>query len=309
MTPYVLPSLFALSLKIVLIGISQKQLLKINPVLLALFLSLLGLNICELLSFLGDNIKGIALIIIKFYTLFALSTSFLMLSYSLDLYKKLSLTVSLFLGALFCTCSIILFVPKLTILDVQSIGYSLTRIPGPFYFILQIALALSLLGTIGVNITSIIRPISEQAKRRSLIFLISISPVIFTGLTVILLMAMGAKINGIIFVSLAVIVTLWVLIYLTLMTERKENLYHFMALLPASREQRFILQMSEFLDRPDMGVKEAMATLEQELYYQVLLKTGNNKSKAANIIGVSRQTLLRRYKDMPEVYQKFKDKK
>ena len=202
--------------------------------------------------------------------------------------------MAIFGSAIVCAAPI--FIPNAAIAGVQSIGYSVTRIEGPYYFLVQIGILVPLLASLLVMTFFYCTLKETLAKKRTLLLIIACSPFILSVFTIVGLMAVGVKINAVAIISLSICVTLWVLIY----TERKEKLYRFMSFIPYTQENRALTHFSEFLANPSKGLNEAKEALERNMIREALSLCDGNKLHAASMLGVSRQTLQRRLKAIDE---------
>ncbi len=289
---YLVPGVLALSLKLLIIVLGGKGLLKAHPVLLGFFAGLLGVNVFEILAFFHGHFSDGGMVILKGYYLFILATFLLMAAYPFAITEKLSKTVCFVLGGAFTLAAVVTVIPNLAIAGVKSIGYSVTRVQGPYYGIIVLTLLGSLLTAMIGLVWVTCRSKEHFVQRRAYVFLLAVAPLILTATGIIISMLCGVKVNGSMYISVSVCVTLWVLVY----TEQKEHLYRFISLVPYSREYKFFREMSLILGNPEDGLKKAKVLFEEELLKQAMMYSKDNKTQAAKILGVSRQTVNRKMK-------------
>lgn len=287
---YMMPSIFALALKITIFWFGRHSMKTATPWLWAFFLALFGLNLFELTSFYNIESSQFALLILKgYYTCALASCSSLLLIalHNTGKAKKFTVGITIFLSTLFIVTTLI---PNAAISDVKSIGYSITRVAGPFYVIIQAGILVPLIATILLSLHSCFFSRDYFQRRKSQILLIACSPTFIAVFVVMLLMQMGFKINASVIVSITINITLLILIY----TECTERQYRFMTIIPKTKENHFVKNLSLLITDPTIGLEKGRLLIEKEMIKETLLLTKGNKITAAKILGVSRQTLHRR---------------
>lgn len=286
---FAIPSVLALSLKVLLLAANGSSFKNARTSVQAFFGSLLALNLVEIFYFFYAN-ETHHMLLLRLYYLFALTSALSMAAYGMSAFQDLKwLTKSVVTICLVPTV-LAIFIPNAGLAGVESIGYSITRIPGKYYFVIQFGLLSSVIFAFSALYATYKNAKEHTEQRRSLVFMLSIVPCIITALLVITMMQMGVRINGSVFMSLAVCVTLWALMY----TEKKENVFHLLAKVPRSDEWKSMQELSRFFADPALGLKEAKRLLESEMVNRAMQVTGQNREKAAQLLGVSRQTLYRK---------------
>ena len=286
---YTLPSIAALALKLLLFWYGRKSLTSASIWLWAFFAGLFGMNFIELMGFhyINKADKGFAWL--TWYYLLAEFTFLSLLALALENARRLTTITKYTLAACGAAGALPLLIPGAALAGAESIGYSVTRIPGPYYFVVQ----LGILGPIAATIIVAgfyANHKDDATKRKSQILLISCSPIFLTVFIIMGLMQFGYKINASVILSLMINLTLLILIY----TERKERQFKFMAFIPNSRENAFVSNLTKLVSDPSIGLDKGRMLIEQEMIREALILTDGNKVKAAEMLGVSRQTLTRR---------------
>lgn len=290
---YIIPSIFALSLKFILLFKAQKP--NVNNFVLTFFFAILGANSIELYSFLFPGINSFSLILLTLYYVFVITAlnSFLVFTLqSANLWN--SYTIPLVLPTYLLPLCVLLL-PGVGISSVESINYSLTRVPGPAYFMVQFGLIVPLISSLLITAICAILGKSADLRAKMLALLLSVLPMFLSILSVVVLMQVGIEINATIFFSLAVCLSLWIIMY----TDNNQRLFYFMCHVPHTREQKVLRELCNYLQDPSLGLKPAKELLEAEMAGRALELSGNNLVQAAKILGVSRHTVRRKCQNKP----------
>lgn len=296
---YAIPSFFAFFFKLFLIVLHlRKDISRTNFWFLSFLFGLLGMNLFEFFSFFYVSQANSALLILSFYYLFVEITVFSFLFLSLSITNNIKVFITLPLIVLFFLSIVLIFLPDAAIVGVKSIGYSITRVAGPHYGVLQflilapLASAMAILfgySTLG----------SKVVKRKARVLLLASLPLVLTVVCVMILMNLGYQINASVILSTMVVFTILILIN----AERQEDsfqlidrayAYKITSLFPNSRDHRFVKKMTALVANPEMGLARGRELIEQEMIREALLAADGNKSQAAEMLGISRQTLMRK---------------
>ncbi len=296
---YAIPSLVAVLLKFCILAFSWKA-IKLVSVYLKIFLfSLFFLNLSELAAFffVSDPQSGFSVLLSYYF--FALLSFYSLLALTLDNANKLTLPIKIILLISFLIVTVVLLIPNAALAGVESIGYSITRVAGPYYFVIQLGLLLPLLCSLVLLFYFSARGESVVIQQKAKILLFACSPVFASTLLVIVLMQLGYRINASVVLSLMITVTMFVL----LLSERKEYRFQFMdraylyrmaRLIPRSTDSRFIAAMVNLVTHPNIGLEKGRELIEQEMVREALVLSNGHKGKAAEMLGISRQTLIRK---------------
>ena len=289
-TVYTLPSILALALKLTVFWFGRNSIATASAWLWLFFIGLFGMNLSELVTFYYVANPQAGFFWLSAYYISAVLAFFSLLALSLDNANRLNVWGKYLLVGTMVVSILPLLVPGAALAGVESIGYSITRIAGPYYFMVQLGILVPLLFALIISLYFSIRAVSQTSKRRSQILLISCMPIFISVIGIMGVMHAGVKVNASVILSLMITFTLMILIY----TEHKERQYKFMSLIPATKEYRFIKRLSRLVTDPAMGLEQGRDFIEQEMIREALIMAGGNKIKAASMLGVSRQTLQRK---------------
>ena len=295
---YALPSISALVLKLIVFWFGWHSLKRSSPWLLIFFAGIFGVNSMELLSFYYVSHPEDGWLVLTAYYVFVELTFFSLLALSLDSVNKLSTPIKYFLFLCLVIFLIPLLIPGAALVGVKSIGYSVTRVAGPYYVIVQLGILFPLLSCIAVLLFFSFFG-DKYVKGKAVTLLLSCSPIFFSAIVVMSFMQAGYSVNGAGVVSLGITMAM----FLLLLNERKQPLFHFIdrryifqltRFLPQSDDHRFTKKMMALVADPSIGLAKGRELIEQEMIREALVVAQGSKTKAADLLGVSRQTLVRR---------------
>ena len=306
-------SIFALALKAAAL-IRLRGLLWGAPLcLLVPLISFVGMNIIELAGFhlagsqnsSNAHSLGYPLLIAYYVLVITGLHSLLVLALINTNWPRLWWTFPL--AIFFITTQIVTIVPGLGIDGIKHIGYSGTRIPGKYYFIIQIGL---ILPALAVLIVSVVNIVCGDADRRQVgyLHLFSFLPIIAALLFIILLMALDVRINASAIISLSVCLPVWFLLYSHSSTHRSEFITKWVRWSPESkhtRKQALLDQITKqeligritnsFSSKNGVGSLEGLLdSVESSLILEALDACEGNRSKAADMLKMERNKMLRR---------------
>lgn len=280
-------SLLALALKILTLWQARALLHHLSPYIIAISISFFGMNFCEL-SLLNVVLKGsdgfIALVL---YYLFSLTAVHAMFALTLTNTAIPRLRWQIPLALLFFLVLIAVVVPKAGILGVTNIGYSITRIPGPYYLVIQIGYCIPLIGTSMVLVNSLLNAKDHKKRVHAKTYLTAFLPFITVCLLVLLLMQLGFRINGSGLLSVTLCLSLWILLFTR--SEKNQNLV--LSFIPATRESKRIQALANKIADPKRGLKQTLKEMEAKIIEETLAKTDGNITHASKILGIGRSTL------------------
>lgn len=287
----IVPSSLAVLIKLIIFLKVKNSVFTINRWFLTFFISLVGLNVCEIICFTMTSQPEQSLPYLVAYYIFAILSSLSLLGLSLDISGHMNDMAMWTIRAIGATNVICLFVPGLVLAGASSIGYSLTRVAGPLYPIVQSTILTAFLITGYLLINSAINNKCHIKRGRSLLMMIAIFPTLLTGAAVIIAMQAGAKINAAVFISVSIIFFLVVFIY----TEKKQKLFGLLSLVPKTDEYRLLNEIKPviFNDSP-IDLSRAMSEIEYKIILRALKQHNNNRSETARFLNISRPTLQRK---------------
>lgn len=294
---YSLPTIIALTTKLLIFWLGRYSLCAANYPLWLCLILLFGMNIFELTAFLYVHKNHGTLFVLSGYYACAISSRIALLwlalrigSYSNTIWKTVIIGFTII-------CALTLFIPNAGLAGAQSISYSITRIAGPYYWILQVGLTLPLTMCFCMLAYCAIRHRNDGARRRALVLAIGIAPMFIAVISVAILMQCGIPMNASIIIAVAVNLLMAVLLY----TENKEGLFRFLSFVPYTEERRFINRLRNLTIRETLpSLYEFRSSAEQALAQRALNNCQGNKSAAARLLKISRPTFLRKLKGVAD---------
>lgn len=281
-------SLGAIALKLTLLVLRPKAIINADRWLLCFFVGLLLANAVEALVIAMLDMPGVMVVMVKAYYL-ACGLSLLGVTvYSVSLVAnsfKWTKPITLALFAIYC--GVVLF-PGAGLAGVEKLGFSYTRIPGDYYPFIPLILFAGL-ATVALSLWRAHRGASSSGRRKAMTLALSCLPLVVASVVVIGLMVFGFRINATFIISGASIITLWVLVLVD-SNKRQETLLTY---IPGSRENKLAMKMVAIFQAQSGGLDQSIKDIKSELIDYILEEEGDNKSKAAKRLGISRQTLYR----------------
>lgn len=299
----IIPSVLAISIKVGIFLRYHQSLRRENFDLGIFFLAVFFLNIFEMLSIQSDFAPATSLLILQAYYCCVIFTihGFLnvALSYSqFDWHTSrikqiVNLTLAAMVLGIVATRGIIAGVEPMS-------GFTLTRIPGDYYFLFAAYLFVGLTFAVGLLIRGIAHADSNFARQKCLVVLIAAATPVLMASTVVALMSFGVQINGAIFMSLSLSLMLGLMVF----AEEKTRLFRLLTIMPYTRERELHKQLlskitdcvsiSDDPNQESIKLKQIMKDLEGSVVEHVLSYYDGNQKKAASALGVSEATLSRR---------------
>jgi regulatory Fis family protein len=302
MSIYAIPSFFALVIKAWLLWYSQKALLENNRSLGFLLLALFCLNFAEFNLFFFIDRPDEAMGWMRFYWVsVVLSVSgFLYLSgvlsgYFIN-YKYIASLSLIMIGT-------ILF-SNVLIAGAESIGYSVTRIQGTYYFLLPIYILFSL--TAGLSLLGYAGFFHKNVwtrKKCSIVFL-AMLPTVLAVFVVLSLMQSGIHVNATVVVSVTIIIFLLAIIF----TETKYSLLNLLRIAPLSKESRYLKSvlnpsigfLCDVYSGKKLRLKDQMKEIEMAYIMAVVEENNGDKLAAAKQLGISKSGIHAKIKQLSE---------
>lgn len=289
---YILPSLSALTIKFLILWYSRNRFSQLNKWVIIFFISLFLLNIAELLIFLTPfDATGHSYPILVYYYVCSMGSCAGYIALGFVISKKISPAIEKLIIGAFLVGASMLLVPGLALNGVESIGYSITRVAGPGYWVVQVLIVASLLIGTGLLIKTGFNRRDITSKRKATAFLVGGFPTIFAILFIVLLMQLGYKVNATVVVSFAINILLLTAIFM----EYEYGVFRFLSYVPATDESKITQRaLKAMLGSTNGNMVEAVNTFEQLLIEEALRQSNGNKTQAAERLGISRTTLRRK---------------
>ena len=252
LTPYAIPSALALIIKLALVWRSRHCLLKINPWLLRLLAALFALNLSELLAFAYVSHPAAGLWALKAYYISGICSAVALLGLAFDYHRLRDFYYAAILLFLLGVGVLQIMLPDAALEGVTTIGYSITRIAGPTYWLVKICLLTTLITAMGIMISASLRSPSKHQQKRAFAMLISATPVVAIIVATIIAMHFGVEINATVSAPLAISFLIVVLVYI----DNEQGLFNFLAHVPNTEEYRYLRAIRRFWGQ-EMSLEEA----------------------------------------------------
>lgn len=294
-------SFLALSLKLLVLWIYRNSIWLLSPWALGVFSGFVAMNIVELIMFTFPEPEHLARPFGVVYHLGAIVASASLVGLILSVVGCLPnwATVSIFtasgIGVL------VIVVPGAGIEGMRDIGYSYSRIPGPFYWVFQLLiLSFDFVAVVALIFGSWFSN-SILVRRKSKALFLSLSPIIIVSVCVLVLMQMGFQVNALLLVSFAIILLLiGVIITETEVVKTGGNtnpgpLFRFLTLLPGTEEHKLLKTARDTMCWGDNSSLDIAAKSYERMVISEAMKISKgNKAAAAKALGISRTTLNRK---------------
>jgi DNA-binding protein Fis len=293
-----LSSIVALLIKLSLFWVAKGALFKDNQPLAFFLIALCALNIAELMLFIHmDNEHYLLGILQSYYAAGVIAAASLFylgihVTQRKVYYAAISFAASILIA-------ILTFIPDVILSGFQSIGYSVTRIPGEYFPVLQVYLIGTLVMSVALLLYGALKSADRMVNKRSLVLLISVVPLVFFTITITVTLSLGIKINGTVILSMMTSLMLVILIY----CEKHYRLFKFLSYVPYTHEYELRTRAGKLVDKmiqdlfdsgSSVNLKDIRAQFETALIQLAIESTGGNKTHAAKLLGIGKATLHRK---------------
>lgn len=305
---FALPSLTALLvLSWLLLKTEQRNVLTRSPQLSLIFSSLFSISLIELITY--TNLVSANLLMMKFYyiAIFVGVLGILLSAIKFSIIKTSTKIKLACLAVIFSTTiSLLMLSTDLFVTGFEFIGYSYTRIPGDYYWLVQLHFPIYVLLSLYLLFKSSFQAHNELNAKRARLLLYSLSPIMICGMFITFLMNIGIPINASIVFPIMTTLFLVILIH----TEKVENLLSVLMKIPYSREriaylkiknevQSFMMQ-TELLkslekdEKLSISLKNLTNSIENIIVDHTVKLANGSQIRAANLLGVSPSSICRK---------------
>lgn len=307
MEPFLLPALFAITLKIAIFFRYSESLRNSNFNLALFFIAACALNFIELFGFEAHYQGTTMLTVLLAYYCAAVLTIHGYLNLALH-YSEFSWRLpqtKFILNALLAVMIINIIFNRHIIAGAEFTSITITRVAGSTYWLFQAyAIAGLCAGTL-ILINGFKTLPSSLSRQRCFVILLSSLPPILVTLAVLAIMASGLQITAALLMPIAISLMLGIIVY----AEEKTRLFQLLTLVPYSAERKLhkllIHKMTHFLlmdgdtsTQPELNLKHLMKDLEISVVEHVIHYYNGNQKLAAKALGVSEATISRRARAM-----------
>ncbi len=291
------PSLFALIIKGILFAVARGDLFHKNTALAVFLMALFALNLAEFILLVNGASSDFSLWAMKGYYVAAVSTAAAFLALALSLYSRDRLVAS---GLLMVVSLLSVFIVSSDslIAGIQPISYSVTSMPGKYYWMLQAFIILSTISGLIVLGINVARAPDQVARQKSAVILIGTAPMGIFTIGIIITMFLGYSVNATVVQSLLSTLLLAILIF----TEAKYHLFRFLSYVPLTREYKIRTRaqvlvnqaISDLYENHRLALKDLRSEFESALIELAIQSTDGNKTHAARVLGIGKATLHRK---------------
>lgn len=293
MNIYVVPALLALIFKLFILIYARMD--KQSSTSLLVLISILAChNAIELIGytrFLDD--QGVATLFRGYYVATVLMLAALPMHAHIVSGNSSKIMVPL-IGAVALSVSLLIMFSDLIVAGYVSIGYSLTAVVGPYFFVFSLFVLFSLSACVATLVAGVKNAKTAMAANRCLYSLLAFSPLLLVSFLALALKLSGASMNGAGIIPVATSIFLYIL----LKSEAKHQLTDIRRYLPLSQEKRsaneFLRLMDQYAqsDNKPNAFSELREGIERQAVLYTLAKCDDNITKAATMMGVQNRSTL-----------------
>ncbi|RBP51456.1 hypothetical protein [Arenicella xantha] len=289
MSIYILPAILALVIKLLILGVSVKGKHQ-STVFITMVLILALHNLCEVLGFLEFFESGPKEYLLRLYYATTVWVAAFMLIYSSEVSRLKHGHFRAVLMSIAGVVSLLMLYTNWIVAGAESLGYTMTVVQGEQYWIFRIFVLATLLAIIPVIVVGYRRATEHIVEIQSIYTMFALAPLMLVGISVIVLMSLGVRVNASAFIPIAS--TLFLLI--TLKSEYRHNLTDVRRFIPFSAERRAANQIMDICSRysrDKMSYRDGINEIEKILVLQKYQKEGGNASATAESMGMPRSSL------------------
>ena len=294
---YIFPSFVNLVIKLWLFWYGRASLTGKHRCLGALLVAFFALNLAEFIAFFCIGNEYHTILIVKCYWIAAVFSAAFMLLLADEL--TLRRIPAGLLTATAVLLALLIAATDRLIAGGTSIGYTVTRIPGEYYWILQIFVLGSVLGSVLLLAYGGLYLPDRQQRRKCTIIFLGFLPIVISVAVVLALMQSGLRINAAIIVSSAI--TFFLVVLVT--AEVRYSLLNLLTLTPVITV-RVITQICASLkdiyrDR-SISLKYLLQNIESVLILVVLDINDGDRKDTARQLGMHVSSLNKKLQKINE---------
>lgn len=266
------------------------------------FASFFWLNIVELVSFYYPTADKTAYLLLTSYYACAFVGVGMIAGMSLLAAGQMRQEICFLIVAATGIGVLLSVIPGLILDGVNHIGFTITRIPGKYYWVFQVLLLFFVALSFSALLYACLASPDIRRRRNSKALLFSLLPIFVVVPTVLLLMQMAVPVTGTVFGSFAILFFLMTLavtetqIVKTPASDLDDNrLFKFLSNIPVTSEFKLANRVRRAVaSKYSNNLEKAVTHYEETLIQETLKLCEGNKSLAAKMLGISRTTLRRK---------------
>ena len=289
MSLFVIPALFALIAKILIIFV-YRQNIRSAIYFKALLIIFALHNLCEVLAF-WEFFRGMnGEFLLKTYYVISLVSLFTIVLAVLDIHGEDHRTRIALLGCLIMATSGLILFTDLIVAGATNISYVITAERGLFYGVFQIVSLLMISNVVYMIYKGYKQSENHEVQIRSAYMGVALIPHAISVVLVIALMNLGFQINAAVIFPIAT--TLFVFIILA--SEKEHQMTDVRRFIPFSDERRTsnqILDIFSEYSQDKASYREAISSIEKLLVEHKYEKNNRNATNAADRMGMPRSSL------------------
>lgn len=193
-------------------------------------------------------------------------------------------------------------IPGFMLDGVDHIGFTITRVPGKYYWVFQVLLLFFVVLSFIALVYGCLWSPDIRRRRNSKALLVSLTPLFLVIPTVLLLMQMEVPVTGTVFGSFAILFFLMTLIATETQIVKVRDpdldnslLFRFLSSIPVTYEFQLANRVRRAVTtKYSNDLDKAVSHYEKTLVQETLNLCNGNKSLAAKKLGISRTTLRRK---------------
>jgi hypothetical protein len=304
---FLLPALFAISLKIAIFFRYSESLRKANLNLALFFIAACLLNFIELFGFEAHYEGNLMLTILLAYYCAIVLTVHGYLNVALH-YSEFSWKlpqIKLVLNVLLAVLIINIIFNRQLIAGAEFTNTTVTRITGPLYWVFQTYAVGGVCAGLLILFKGFRTLPANLSRQRCFVILLSSLPPAMVTLAVLAAMAAGAEITAALIMPIAISLMVGIIVY----AEETTRLFQLLTLVPYSAERKLHKQLlNKITDcllisddpavQPELNLKQMMKEFEVSVVEHVIRYYHGNQKLAAKALGVSEATISRRARAM-----------
>lgn len=309
MTVFVLPAVLALFIKLAVLYASRRSYsaakqrnLEIEPhrsktfaLFTTMVLVMAGHNLAEIIGFAEFAVGSHQELFLRWYyvmTVFSLAAIVLYAKAVSRVHKKPDSCrlITIAVIALSTLLAGVIMFTDWMIVGSESIGYIMTAIPGAYYWVFKVVSLIGIAIVCFYLVSGYLRARTHISEIQCGFTLLALTPIVITGIVVMVLMTTGYAANAAVVMPLASALFL----VITLKGERAHGLFDVRAFIPMSLESKTSAQIMSIFSQysqDNLNYRDALSEIERLLVTHKHQKHGGNVSSTAASMELPRSSL------------------